>query len=503
MRQVPNAAPGCRRGDDTMRVWPGSPYPLGATWDGAGVNFAIFAENATKVELCLFDSPDATQEAHRIPVKEYTDKVWHAYLPDVLPGQLYGYRVHGPFEPAQGHRFNPNKVVLDPYAKLIGRNVLVGRFAVRLQVRRRAGRPLLRRPRQRPVCPAGDGDRPGLHLGRRPVAADALAQDGHLRAARQGLHPAQPQRPRAPARQLRRAGLGVGHQAPDRPGRHGRRAAAGAPLPRRPPPRREGPAQLLGLQHAGLLRPGVVLRLRGHPAGRRPAVQDDGPGDARRRAGGDPRRGLQPHRRGEPDGADALDARRGQRRLLPAGARPPLLHGLHRHGQHAEHDPAVRPPARHGQPAVLGLRDARRRLPLRPGQHPGPRAVRGQPPGRLLRHHPPGPDPLAGEADRRAVGRRAGRLPGRELPGPLDRVERQVPRLRPTVLEGGRRHRLGAGHPAGRQQRPVPGRRPQAIRQHQLHHLPRRLHPARPRQLQREAQRGQRRGQQRRRQRQQ
>jgi isoamylase len=106
-----------------MRVWPGNPYPLGATWDGAGVNFALFAEHATQVELCLFDSPDAAREAHRIPVKEYTDKVWHAYLPDVLPGQLYGYRVHGPYEPARGHRFNPNKVVLDPYAKLIGRNV--------------------------------------------------------------------------------------------------------------------------------------------------------------------------------------------------------------------------------------------------------------------------------------------------------------------------------------------------------------------------------------------
>ncbi len=104
-----------------MRVWPGNPYPLGASWDGAGVNFAIFAENATKVELCLFDSPDSTSESHRIIVKEYTDKVWHAYLPDVLPGQLYGYRIHGPYEPAKGHRFNPNKIVLDPYAKRIGR----------------------------------------------------------------------------------------------------------------------------------------------------------------------------------------------------------------------------------------------------------------------------------------------------------------------------------------------------------------------------------------------
>ncbi len=106
-----------------MRIWPGHPYPLGATWDGAGVNFALFSESATKVELCLFDSPESTEETHRLTLTQYTDKVWHAYLPDVLPGQLYGYRVHGPFEPAKGHRFNPNKMVLDPYAKLIGREL--------------------------------------------------------------------------------------------------------------------------------------------------------------------------------------------------------------------------------------------------------------------------------------------------------------------------------------------------------------------------------------------
>ncbi len=104
-----------------MRVWPGRPYPLGATWDGAGVNFALFSEHATKVELCLFDSADAAKETHRVPLQEQTDQVWHAYLPDGLPDQLYGYRVHGPYEPEQGHRFNPKKIVLDPYAKAIGR----------------------------------------------------------------------------------------------------------------------------------------------------------------------------------------------------------------------------------------------------------------------------------------------------------------------------------------------------------------------------------------------
>jgi isoamylase len=106
-----------------MRAMPGRPYPLGATWDGAGVNFALFSEHATHVELCLFDSPGATEESARILLPEQTDHVWHVYLPDVVPDQLYGYRVHGPHDPAAGHRFNPKKVVLDPYAKAIGRDL--------------------------------------------------------------------------------------------------------------------------------------------------------------------------------------------------------------------------------------------------------------------------------------------------------------------------------------------------------------------------------------------
>ncbi len=106
-----------------MRVWPGRPYPLGATWDGAGVNFALFSEHAHKVELCLFNDSGDTQSSHCIKMPERTDFVWHAYLPDVEPGQLYGYRVHGPYEPSAGHRFNPSKVLLDPYAKAIGRPV--------------------------------------------------------------------------------------------------------------------------------------------------------------------------------------------------------------------------------------------------------------------------------------------------------------------------------------------------------------------------------------------
>jgi glycogen operon protein len=101
-----------------MRVWPGSPYPLGANWDGKGVNFALFSENAEKVELCLFDE-HGDREIHRIALPEYTDETWHCYLPDARPGQIYGYRVHGPYAPESGHRFNANKLLIDPYAKAL------------------------------------------------------------------------------------------------------------------------------------------------------------------------------------------------------------------------------------------------------------------------------------------------------------------------------------------------------------------------------------------------
>ncbi len=106
-----------------LRTWPGRPHPLGATWDGGGVNFALFSEHATRVDLCLFSSPSDRSEVATVELKEQTDRVWHIYLPDVRPGQLYGYRVHGPYDPQAGHRFNHNKIVLDPYARAIGRNI--------------------------------------------------------------------------------------------------------------------------------------------------------------------------------------------------------------------------------------------------------------------------------------------------------------------------------------------------------------------------------------------
>src|ERR1700674_5047203 len=107
----------------SSKVWPGQPDPLGATWDGKGVNFALFSAHADKVELCLFDRSGQHEEA-RIVLPEYTDEVWHCYLPEARPDQLYGYRVHGPYDPAAGHRFNPSKLLIDPYAKAIEGPVL-------------------------------------------------------------------------------------------------------------------------------------------------------------------------------------------------------------------------------------------------------------------------------------------------------------------------------------------------------------------------------------------
>src|SRR6266545_4839774 len=102
-----------------MKIRPGSPYPLGATWDGEGVNFALFSENGTGVELCLFEGSKGNDEMARVHVTEQTDLVWHVYIPGIRPGQRYGYRVHGAYEPERGHRFNPAKLLIDPYARAL------------------------------------------------------------------------------------------------------------------------------------------------------------------------------------------------------------------------------------------------------------------------------------------------------------------------------------------------------------------------------------------------
>ena len=169
-----------------MRVWPGSPHPLGATWDGGGVNFALFSEHATAVELCLFDEPEPGMPTATVSMPESTDRVWHAYLPDVRPGALYGYRVDGPYEPERGHRFNQDKLLIDPYAKavtgpiqwsdeLFGYTIGDPAEDLSLDHRDSAG-----------ADAEGPGDRPGVHLGRRPAPRTPVEPDRHLRGPRAG-----------------------------------------------------------------------------------------------------------------------------------------------------------------------------------------------------------------------------------------------------------------------------------------------------------------------------
>ena len=129
----------------TRPVWPGTAYPLGASYDGTGTNFALFSEVATRVELCLFEA-DGTQTRFDLPERDAF--VWHGYLPHVGVGQRYGYRVHGPYDPANGHRCNPSKLLMDPYAKAIRRRDRLVAGLLLLHVGRRG---LLRRAGLRAV----------------------------------------------------------------------------------------------------------------------------------------------------------------------------------------------------------------------------------------------------------------------------------------------------------------------------------------------------------------
>ncbi len=413
-----------------MRIWPGYPYPLGATWTGTGVNFALFSAHASHVELCLYDGPDATTESARIRLPEHTDMVWHGFLPDARPNQLYGYRVHGPYEPAAGHRFNPHKVVMDPYAKSVARTVRWADEMFGYQV----GHPnadLSFDTRDNAWCaplaavvdPAftwGD-DRPlrtpwhntviyELHVrGFSKLNPDipeplrgtyeALTTEPAIEHFKQlGVTAIElmPVHHHARDRHLEQSGLtnywgynSFGYFAPER-----RLAASRSPAGAV----REFKRMVRALHDAGLE---VILDVvYNHTA------EGNHLGPTLSLKGID----------------NASYYRLGRERS-------PVLHGLHRLRQHAEHAEPAGAAAHHGQPAVLGAGDACRWIPLRPRERARARAVRRGPSGGVLRHHPSGPGAVAGEAHRRALGSRRGRLSGREFSGAVDGVERQVPRL--------------------------------------------------------------------------
>ena len=212
----------------------GLPYPLGACWDGKGTNFALFSANATKVEVCLFDET-GERELSRIELPEYTDEIFHGYLPDVGPGTFYGYRVHGPYEPANGHRFNPEQAAARSLCPRPCRLAEMESGRVRLQDGNRR-RPDLRRTRQRALHAQMRGRRPGFRLARRSRPAErAVGPDHRLRSARQGFHQAASRRCRETARHLCRPRQPADGRLPQVTGRHVGRAAADPYLRQRQP----------------------------------------------------------------------------------------------------------------------------------------------------------------------------------------------------------------------------------------------------------------------------
>ena len=242
-----------------MHIWPGSPYPLGATFDGGGTNFAIFSEVAERIELCLVDDEGAET---RVDLPERHGLVWHGYVPRIWPGQRYGYRVHGQYDPNAGLRCNPAKLLLDPYAKAIdGRNEWnealfsyrfddpdayndtdSGPFAMKSVV----------------INPFFDwmNDQP-LQM----PYNETVIYEAHVK----GMTMRHPGHPRRRARQLRRPGPPGDDRALSAARGHRGRADAGPPVRARLDARGQGPVELLGLQHHRLLRPAQRLRLLRHP----------------------------------------------------------------------------------------------------------------------------------------------------------------------------------------------------------------------------------------------
>ena len=303
--------------------------------------------------------------------------VWHGFLPDARPNQLYGYRVHGPYDPAAAivstrtrlswiHTRSRWRVRFAGPTRCSATRSAIADADLSFDARDNAAYA----PLAAVVDPAftwGD-DRPP-----RTPWHNTVIYEMHVR----GFSKLHPGHSGAAARHLRSADDRAGDRAPEAAGRHRRRADAGASPRARSAPRGTGADELLGLQQRRLLRAGAALRGVAHAGRRGPRVQAHGARAARRRPRSDPRRRLQPHRRGQPPRPDAVAQGHRQRVVLPARRRrPALLHGLHRLRQHAEHAEPAGAAADHGQPALLGARDARRRLPLRPRERAGARAVR-------------------------------------------------------------------------------------------------------------------------------
>ncbi len=394
----------------------------------------------------------------------------------------------------------PQQAAVGSVCPLAARRDALARRALRLPGRRRRRRPELRPARQRALDAQVPGRGHRFYLERRSRAAPRLARDRDLRAAPARFHHAPPAAVRGRAWHFRRPFVPGRDRLPLGSGYHRGGDDADPRLRRRAPLVRARIAQLLGLQSRLLFRARAAL-LRQLLARR---AQDPGAPAARCRHRGHPRCRVQPHRRGQPARADAVVSRHRQRLLLPPrGRRTALLRGLHRLRQRAEPASPAGAADGHGFVALLGAGDARGRFPFRSRGHGGTRTGRIRQPFGFSRRGAPGSGAVHGQAHRRAVGCRRGRLPAGRLPFRLGGMERPLSRRRAPLLEGRRRpdrrarlayHRL-VGH--------IRPARPPALGEHQLRDRARRFHARGSGQLQRQAQRGQPGGQPRRAQRQQ
>jgi isoamylase len=429
-----------------LRVWRGNPYPLGATWDGSGVNFAIFSENAEAVDLCIFDA-DGTEQ--RVRMTEQADLVWHCYLPDMRPGQRYGYRVHGPYDPQQGHRFNPAKLLIDPYAKRIDGAVKwddslfgyrIGADVEDLEPDERDSAAFA--PKSVVINQAfvwGDDAPPRTPFDR------TLIYEVHVKGFTK-LHPDVPEELRGTY-----AGL-VSAPAIDYLSNLGITAVELLPVHQHVNDRHlveRGLSNYWGYNTIGFFAPDVRYSATGEPVSEFKTMVK-----RLHDAGIEVILDVVYNHTGEGNHLGPTISFRGvdnaaYYRLSPED----LRYYVDYTGTGNTLDAT--------SPKVLQLIMDSLRYWVTEMHVDGFRFDLASALARemydvdklgsLLRHHPPGPGHQPGEAHRRAVGRRAGWLPGGQLPGRLGRVEREVPRQRAPLLEGDRRPGRGARLSAQRQ----------------------------------------------------
>ena len=451
-----------------LRVGPGLPQPLGATWDGAGVNFALFSANATKVEVCLFD-PKGRREVARVALPEYTHEVWHGYLPDVRPGQLYGYRVHGPYDPANGHRFNPHKLLIDPYARALFGEVVWHDACYGYRLGSPRGDLVMDRRDSAfvmPKCVVIDsavtwgGDR---HP-RRPWA-DTIVYEAHVKgmtAVREDI--AQPLRGTFAGlcdvrivEHLQKLGVTAIELMPIQSFFDDRDFV------------QRGLTNYWGYNTANFFAPAAryispgadihefkLMVRRLHEAGIEVILDVVYNHTAEGNHLGPTLsfRGI--------DNASYYMLGRGQA----------LLFRHDRLRQHRQPAPPARAADGDGFAALLGRGMPCRRLPLRPDDGARPRIRPVRPERGLLRYRSPGPGPAARQDDRRALGPRSQRLSGGQFPTRLGRMERPLPRHHALLLEGRRGHGAGLRRKPARLRRSLRSRRPQAVGERQFHHRP-------------------------------